>query len=152
MCFGRRACAIALLPAITTIDYEAKGQADREIILADLDKEAEKSLSPIHYSWVNTTCHSYVFNYFGIDPLTAPNVVFFNPAKGRHASMIGTFDKATVEEHQEKFLKGRLATVDTPNKKETMTIKDLDCAAQQVSSETKGDNFDDEILKEILAE
>jgi len=24
-CFGRRACAIALLPAITTIDYEAKG-------------------------------------------------------------------------------------------------------------------------------
>lgn len=66
--------------------------------------------------------------------------------------MIGTFDKATVEEHKQKFLKGKLATVDTPTKKETMTIKDLDCAAQQVSAETKGDNFDDEILKEILAE
>jgi len=31
-------------------------------------------------------------------------------------------------------------------------IKSIDCAAQQVSTETKGDNFDDEILKEILAE
>lgn len=40
-----------------------------------------------------------MFDYFGIDPLTAPNVVFYNPGKGRHASMIGTFDKSTVEEH-----------------------------------------------------
>jgi len=152
MCFGRRACAIALLPAITTIDYEAKGQAEREIILADLDKDAEKQLSPIHYSWVNTTCHSYVFDYFGIDPLSAPNVVFYNPSKGRHGTMIGTFHKATVEKHQDRFLKGKLATVDTPTKKENIQIKDLDCAAQQVSTETKGDNFDDEILKEILAE
>lgn len=42
MCLGRRACAIALLPAITTIDYEARGQSEREIILADLDKDADK--------------------------------------------------------------------------------------------------------------
>lgn len=151
MCLGRRACAIALLPAITTIDYEVKGQAEREIILADLDKDAEKQLSPIHYSWVNTTCHGYLFDYFGIDPLTAPNVVFFNPAKGRHASMIGTFDKATVHEHQDRFLKGKLPTVETPTKKDKMKINELDCAAQQASA-SKDDNFDDEILKEILAE
>lgn len=128
-CFGRRACAIALLPAITTIDYEMKGQAEREIILADLDKAADKSLSPLHYSWVNTTCHNYIFNYFGIDPLTAPNVVFYNPAKGKHASMIGTFDKNTVLDHQDRFVKGKLATADTPTKKGDMKITDVDCAA-----------------------
>jgi len=42
--------------------------------------------------------------------------------------------------------------VETPTKKDKMKINELDCAAQQASASTKDDNFDDEILKEILAE
>jgi len=49
-------------------------------------------------------------------------------------------------------LKGKLPTVDTPTAKDKMTINNIDCAAQQVSSDNQEDNFDDEILKEILAE
>jgi hypothetical protein len=67
--------------------------------------------------------------------------------------MIGTFDKQTIEEHQDRFLKGKLATVDTPTRTNAMTIKAVDCAAQQAdATSSKDKDFDDEILKEILAE
>lgn len=37
-CLTRRACAIALLPAITSIDYEMAAHTDRMEMLAELDK------------------------------------------------------------------------------------------------------------------
>lgn len=57
VCKSHKACAIALLPAIATIDYEYDSFKQKEAMLAEIDKLAGTNMSPIHYAWVNTTCH-----------------------------------------------------------------------------------------------
>ena len=57
VCKSHKACAIAILPAITTIDYELESFTQKQAMLEELDKAAGKSLSPIHYTWINATCH-----------------------------------------------------------------------------------------------
>ena len=57
ICRSHKACAIAILPAITTIDYELDSFNQKEAMLAEIDKLAGANMSPIHYTWVNATCH-----------------------------------------------------------------------------------------------
>ena len=57
VCKSHKACAIAILPAITTIDYELDNFNEKIEILREMDEKAGKSSSPIHYAWVNATCH-----------------------------------------------------------------------------------------------
>ncbi len=57
ICKSHKACAIALLPAITTIDYELESFTQKQAILEELDIAAGKMMSPIHYTWINATCH-----------------------------------------------------------------------------------------------
>lgn len=61
----RKGCAIGLLPANTMIDYEKENFDQHINILSTLDQKA-KSM-PIHYSWVNITCHPEWLKYFEID-------------------------------------------------------------------------------------
>jgi len=78
-----------------------------------------------------------------------PTVVFYSPEKQRYAQLIGKFDKETIQEHEQKFINGRLPTVELGEK---FTIKKLDCPniRPEISGEDSG--LDDDILKEILAE
>ena len=57
VCKSHKACAIALLPAITTIDYEEASFKSKIEILEEVDKQAGIKSSPVHYAWVNATCH-----------------------------------------------------------------------------------------------
>jgi len=61
-------------------------------MLEEIDRQAGKNMSPIHYTWVNTTCHEEAFKYFNVDPTMLPTVVFMHVNHNKHASMIGKFD------------------------------------------------------------
>lgn len=65
-CFYRRACAIALLnplPEVSAallnlkIDYEFANHEERVKLLAELDRSADASMTPLHYSWIDISCH-----------------------------------------------------------------------------------------------
>ena len=70
-------------------------------------------MTPIFYSWVNTTCHDYLFESLDLDPMQMPNVLFYHPEKNIHGITIGSFSKETIARHEERFLRGNLPTVDS---------------------------------------
>lgn len=57
ICKSHKACAIGILPAITTIDYENQSFLEKLEILRDVDEATGKQASPVYYGWVNATCH-----------------------------------------------------------------------------------------------
>jgi len=88
-CLEKKACAIALLPAIDSIQWEEKAHNERLQFLQEMDKSAEKNLIPVHYKWVNITCHPEWLKYFDVQPFAAPSVVYYNPTTHKHESTIG---------------------------------------------------------------
>lgn len=65
-CLNRKkACAIALLPAVTIIDYEQRNLNQHIETLKALDEAA--GTQPMFYSWVNVTCYPEWLRYFNID-------------------------------------------------------------------------------------
>lgn len=128
-CLGKRACGIALLPAINSIDYEAESHKERIKILEDLEAQAERSHGPVYYSWVNTTCHPEWFKYFDVQPFSAPNVVFYNPRSHRHEATIGKFTYGQIADYEERFAHGKLSTVATATDNKKMTLELKDCQA-----------------------
>jgi len=112
ICKSHKACAIAFLPAVTTIDYELESFNQKVAMLAEVDKQAGSNMSPIHFTWVNTTCHvssvsssgsqlfvflqAEVFSYFDVDPTSLPTVVFMHVNHNKYAQMIGKFDKESI--------------------------------------------------------
>jgi len=116
-----------------------------------LDDEAK--ILPIYYSWVNVTCHPEWLQYFEVDPFQVPTVAFYYPEKKLQANLIGKFDKETIEEHSESFLKGRLPTWSPKLHHDDMKMTSTDCS-QGLSGEDSSynDDLDDEIMREIIAE
>ena len=104
----RKGCAIGLLPAVTQIDYELDNFNQHVEILSGLDASA--GVQPIYYSWVNTTCYPELLQHFEVDPFQVPSVVYFYPEKALQANLIGKFDQETIEDHSDRFLRGKLAT------------------------------------------
>jgi len=151
LCLAKKACAIALLPAIDSIDWERDAQEERIKFLQELDKKAEKNLIPVHYTWVNTTCHGEWFKYFDVQPFSAPTVVFYNPSAHRHEQSIGKFTTEEIAHYEHRFVNGRLRTRDTPTPQEDIQFTKKDCQAAAFEANESDEGFD-EILAEILAE
>lgn len=148
-CFNQKACAIALLPASTIIDYEEKNFNDQLALVEQLDKKAGNL--PIHYQWVNATCHRDFVRSLDVDPLMLPTVVYYHPSAHKQAKLIGMFDEQTLKMHQDKFMNGRLPLYETIVPKDQLTLDNIDCKNIQIESVDEDDDFD-EILAEILAE
>lgn len=87
-----------------------------------------------------------------------PTVVFYLPEKGKSAHLIGKFDKATIQKHEQRFVQGKLPTFAMKSKAAQIEIRgDLDCPniAPEANLEPADDQdkeADDEILQEILRE
>ena len=67
-------------------EYAKANFEQHEALLRELDVVAGRQ--PIHYSWVNVTCHPEWLNYFEIDATQLPTVVFYYPEK-EHDSPCG---------------------------------------------------------------
>lgn len=65
-------------------------------------------MSPIHYTWINATCHKEALNYFNVDPTMLPTVVFMHISKNRHSLMEGKFDRDSLREHEHRFKLGKV--------------------------------------------
>ena len=171
VCKSHKACAIALLPAITTIDYEEASFKSKIEILEEVDKQAGIKSSPVHYAWVNATCHvSYltilniiltllvswlqteIFSYFDVDPTALPTVVYLHTSHNKYGAMIGKFDRESIEDHEEKFKSGKLSVQDMKVDKRDLKFTEIDCPAQMLAEVSDDDDDFDEILAEILAE
>lgn len=93
-----------------------------------------------------------MLDYFDINPMYVPTVVFYYPEKNKYAHLIGKFDKDTIASHEHKFVSGRLPTFDVKVKAKDMKVNTLDCPNIQLQVDEIGTEIDDEILKEIIAE
>lgn len=116
-----------------------------------LDKEAGSR--PIFYSWVNSTCHPEWLKHLDVDPFQIPTVVFYYPEKERQANLIGQFDLSTVQDHEDRFLKGKLSSWNTKTKHSQMKMEQKDCSLGfGGADDDSSSDLDDEILREIMAE
>jgi hypothetical protein len=87
-----------------------------------------------------------------------PTVVFYLPEKEKSAHLIGKFDKATIQKHEQRFVQGKLSTFAMKTKAAKIEIRgDLDCpnllpevAVEETAVEDR--ETEDEILQEILRE
>lgn len=123
----KKGCGIALIPALQNQEYERDNFNDYIDTLVELDASAKTSSTPIFYSWINVTCHPEVLGYFEVDQFQIPTVVFNYPQKELQANLIGKFSADTISDHEQRFIKGRLATR-TPKQKYTdFQIEEKDC-------------------------
>ena len=121
-----KACAIGLLSAVTMIDYERDNLNQHLETLQALSDKA--GTQPIHYSWVNVTCHPEWLKYFDVDQFQLPSVVYYFPEKELQANLIGKFDASTIDNHADRFLKGKIATWKPKVKQGEMTMEEKDCS------------------------
>jgi hypothetical protein len=140
VCRSHKACAIALLPAVTTIDYELESFQEKLAILEKIDQKAGRTSSPIHYTWVNATCHDEVFKFFEVDPTMLPTVVFMHVNHFKYTPMIGKFDEESIADHEERFKTGKLALHDVKVDRRELRFSSVDCAAQQMDASTQDDD------------
>lgn len=61
------------------------------------------------YSWINATCHPAWLGYFNVKSDQLPTIAFYYPEKENYGKLIGAFDRDTILDQQNKFLKGKLA-------------------------------------------
>ena len=147
----KKGCAIGLLPAMTLIDYEKDNFEQHVGILKELDSEAKTH--PIFYSWINTTCHPEWLKHFEIDQFQLPTVVYYYPDRQLQANLIGKFDKESIDDHSERYLKGKLPTWTPKTDLKSMKMESRDCSAPLDDGATQEDqDLQDEILREILEE
>lgn len=157
-CLSRKkACAIALLPANTIIDYEKVNFNQHLETLQNLDAAA--GTQPMFYSWVNVTCYPEWLKHFNVDPFQIPSVVYYYPEKELQANLIGKFDQETIGAQAEDYLRGRLASWKPSTKASDMKIESRDCQAGFEDSASAGDEqseadrlMEEEIMREILEE
>lgn len=65
--------------------------------------------------------------------------------------MIGKFDIDTISDHEERFIKGRLATWSPPKNHSEFRLEEKDCSKGFDVGEDNS-TLDDEILREIMEE
>jgi len=94
-----------------------------------MDEAAGKNSSPVHYTWVNATCHGEIFAYFGVEPTALPTIVYLHQQANKYGVMIGKFDAESIEEHEEKFKNGKLSLSDVLVDKRELQFSELDCHA-----------------------
>uniref|UniRef100_A0A7S3MVM5 Uncharacterized protein n=1 Tax=Strombidium inclinatum TaxID=197538 RepID=A0A7S3MVM5_9SPIT len=155
-----KGCAIGLIPAMDIIDYEKANYEQHVDTLQQLDDYSK--LMPVYYSWVNVTCHPEWLKFFDIDPFQVPSVAFYIPDKNVVGKLIGKFDLETIQDHQEKFVRGKLPTWAPKSKPSQMVVEEHNCQAaiaeEQDSSNGIGEMTDEdkaleeEILREIMEE
>jgi hypothetical protein len=56
-----------------------------------------------------------------------PTVLFYYPEKNQYASLVGKFDKETIQEHEQRFINGRLPTFELKTKAKDIKIESRDC-------------------------
>ena len=101
---------------------------------------------------VNATCHGEVFSYFDVDPTAIPTVVFLHYNHLKYGTMIGRFDRESIEEHEEKFKSGKLPLQDIKVDKRELQFTEVDCQIPFMNEVVDDDEDFNEILAEILAE
>ena len=80
-----------------------------------------------------------------------PTVIYYSPEHGKHANLIGKFDKDSLMEHEVKFKEGKLPLQTAKVSLADMVLSDItDCTTDQLAADDE-ESIDD-ILAEILAE
>ena len=82
-----------------------------------------------------------------------PTVIFYAAEHNKHANLIGKFEKESIAEHETKFKDGKLPLQDAKVPLKDMILSDItDCPSFVLETVEEDEDFDAEILAEILAE
>lgn len=84
-------------------------------------------MSPIHYTWLNATCHEEAFRFFDVDPTMLPTVIFMHVNHNKQAPMIGKFDEETILDHEERFKSAKLSIRDVKVDPHELRFNDINC-------------------------
>ena len=57
-----------------------------------------------------------------------PTIVFYYPEKEKQANLIGQFEKETIADHKDRYLKGKLPSWKTKTELKNMVIEEKDCS------------------------
>ena len=147
----KKGCAIAMLPAMTMQDYERENFEQHVNTLKELDEEAKAM--PVYYSWVNITCHPEFLTFFEVDAFQVPTVVYYYPEKHVQGNLIGMFEKSTIHDHEQRFLKGKLATWNPKKQLKDLVIDEtVDCSKPMESASAEDEELYAEIMREMQEE
>ena len=59
--------------------------------------------SPLHFGWLNATCHKEIFNYFDV-PKMVPTMVSYAAVNNKHTKMIEKFGYKKVSEQSDMLM------------------------------------------------
>lgn len=79
-----------------------------------------------------------------------PTIVFYVPRELKFGTLIGSFNKETIKEHEARLVNGRIPLQSTGMGENEMQLT-LGCAKETIIADDADDDFD-AILAEILAE
>jgi len=117
------------------------------------DVRAKMGPSPIHFSWVDATCHAEFANSLDATPDKLPAVAVIAPSKQRYFMHVGKFMAAEIQATLEAVLSGKKGTGPYSSIAE---LEKRDCG--EVHAEIAaamaggGDDEDDEIMREMMEE
>ena len=139
----RRACFVALLDGrLMNNEYFEKSVA----LLNELNEESQEK--PYSFLYLNATCHTEFLEEFSVNIDSLPNALVFVPIKDMYTSMIGTFDKESIQSFLERVIHGKVSMQSTT--KDRVKIQDKDCSL--IVEEQIIEEEDDDIMKEMMEE
>lgn len=141
----RKACFIAILDGRENEEIKKTFDKNIEVLNALVNDKDEK---PFTYLWLNATCHSDLLLEFGVSVDSIPNALVYVPSKEVYTTMIGTFDKSSIDTFLGRAIQGKIS-MQSANK-DKFKFKDVDCSLLKEEAIVEAD--DDDIMKEMMEE
>jgi hypothetical protein len=141
----RKACFIALLDGKKNPNSEANFERNIKVLNELVNDPVEK---PFTYLYLNATCYEEILLDFNISVDSLPNALVYIPSKEVYTSMIGTFDKESIDSFLSTVIQGRISMQSATKEKFKFNEKDCSSMIEMQIIETD----DDDIMKEIMEE
>ena len=146
-------CVIGLLDGSPPNDDQ---RAEQLAILTEVQKLPSNKGRPLHFMWVDLSCHPSFGEYFGLSLENAPTLVAVSPKKALYANYYGPFATKKIGTFIAGVLAGKNRIAALPGSKTVPVISaDDDCAAVHASMTPDAEEDDagmDDIMAEMRAE
>lgn len=141
----RKACFIALLDGRVNEGSQKIFDSNIEVLNSFVNTTVE---NPFSFLYVNATCHEDLLQQFNLGVDSLPNAIVYIPSKEIYTTMIGTFDKESIDSFINRVARGKVSMQNI--NKESFKFQDRDCSL--IVEESFASTDDDDIMKEMMEE
>lgn len=105
------------------------------------------------FGWVNATCQTNFSTHFDAYPENLPMIIAYLPQNKKYVKMFASYEKDNINIFLDRVIQGNTPLVDFDNEKIYLR-NNINCQEIQEETEFKSDKdeFEDDIVKEMLAE